>query len=144
MGSNPILSVYFCKKRVSVNGKRFAFQAETVSSILTTRKYILMTIHSNQSSIQTANHILLYFFRYGNKENIEVSLRKFRIKRAKKIHNSTISSTINKEENIQLRQQLKANKLFNTFSHTVIPFLTLKTKNIQKKLEDAKIFPLTP
>ena len=41
MGSNPILSVlliYNHVKRVSVNGKRFAFQAETVGSIPTTRK----------------------------------------------------------------------------------------------------------
>lgn len=39
MGSNPILSGdEKCKLiRVSVNGKRFAFQAETVGSIPTTR-----------------------------------------------------------------------------------------------------------
>ena len=107
----------------------------------------IIITQSNQSSVRTANHRLLYFFRYGNKENIEVCLRKFIRKRAIKIHkslnNTTSSSIISKGTILGVTPQLKANRLFNSFSHTVIPFVMLKIKKSRKKQENSKIFPLT-
>ena len=105
------------------------------------KKTTTIVTQTNQSSIRTANHRLFYFFRYGNKENIEVHLRKLRIKRAKKIHSNQGVSNISVAHQAQ---QIKANRLFNSFFHTVVPFIILKTKKSRKKVDNSKIYPLTP
>ena len=86
------------------------------------KKIINQVNQVNQSSIRTVSQRLYYFTRCGNKEKIEVCLRKFINKRAVIYQNQTSASA---------QKIVKSNVLFNSYFHTAIPFVNLKqqTKN---------------
>ena len=128
MGSNPILSVY---KRVSVNGKRFAFQAETVGSIPTTR---IIDFYMNKinpfrnknsinsfSSANVITNIIGYFCKKGNGQILEnkVKIRLFNRALLKK-----------KPVNISL--------CLNTFIINTLPYIKVKPKKKQKRRKAQK------